>query len=90
VVQAGTQQFPYRVCEGERRDHAIRQPAMPSWRPGGYGGHVARCVRGRPFCCAVEVPLDHAQLRELLLSKYQKEQGSAARADKKGKNDIKA
>uniref|UniRef100_A0A8V0ZYL4 Coiled-coil domain containing 63 n=1 Tax=Gallus gallus TaxID=9031 RepID=A0A8V0ZYL4_CHICK len=45
---------------------------------------------GRPFCCAVEVPLDHAQLRELLLSKYQKEQGSAARADKKGKNDIKA
>ncbi|XP_015131063.1 coiled-coil domain-containing protein 63 isoform X2 [Gallus gallus] len=39
---------------------------------------------------AFEVPLDHAQLRELLLSKYQKEQGSAARADKKGKNDIKA
>uniref|UniRef100_G1N0L9 Coiled-coil domain containing 63 n=2 Tax=Meleagris gallopavo TaxID=9103 RepID=G1N0L9_MELGA len=39
---------------------------------------------------ALEAPLDHAQLRELLLPKYQKEQGSAVRADKKGRNDIKA
>ncbi|XP_072207413.1 coiled-coil domain-containing protein 63 [Excalfactoria chinensis] len=39
---------------------------------------------------AFEVPLDHAQLRELLLPLYQKEQGSAARADKKGRNDTKA
>ncbi|XP_048820374.1 coiled-coil domain-containing protein 63 [Lagopus muta] len=37
---------------------------------------------------AFEAPLDHAQLRELLLPKY--EQGSAVRADKKGRNDIKA
>uniref|UniRef100_A0A8C9FYE7 Coiled-coil domain containing 63 n=1 Tax=Pavo cristatus TaxID=9049 RepID=A0A8C9FYE7_PAVCR len=92
VVQAVTQQFPHGVYERGRRDHAlaVSLSAMSSWRPDGHGSHVARCVRGRPFCCAVEAPLDHTELRELLLSKYQKEQGSAARADKKGRNDIKA
>ncbi|XP_021268595.1 coiled-coil domain-containing protein 63 [Numida meleagris] len=38
---------------------------------------------------AFEAPLDHKQLQELLLPKYEKEQGSAARAGKKGRNDIK-
>ncbi|OXB84914.1 UNVERIFIED_CONTAM: hypothetical protein H355_016036 [Colinus virginianus] len=38
---------------------------------------------------AFEAPLDHAQLHELLLLQSEKEQGSAASEDKKGRNDTK-
>ncbi|OXB64144.1 hypothetical protein ASZ78_002074, partial [Callipepla squamata] len=38
---------------------------------------------------AFEAPLDHAQLHELFLLQSEKEQGSAASEDKKGRNDTK-
>ncbi|NXI71988.1 CCD63 protein, partial [Anseranas semipalmata] len=39
---------------------------------------------------AFEAPLDHAQLRELILQSCEKERGSASSMGKKGKNDIQA
>lgn len=47
------------------------------------------CVTGRPFSCAVEVPLDHGQLRQLVLQSHEKERGNAAGTGKKGKNGVK-
>lgn len=46
-------------------------------------------MTGQPFSRAVEVPLDHGQLRQLILQSREKERGNAAGMGKKGKNGVK-
>lgn len=46
-------------------------------------------MTGSPFSWAVEVPLDHGQLRQLILQSHEKEWGNATGTGKKGRNGVK-
>lgn len=46
-------------------------------------------MTGSPFSWAVEVPLDHGQLRHLILQSHEKEWGNATGTGKKGRNGVK-
>lgn len=47
------------------------------------------CMTGRPFSWAVEVPLDHGQLCQLILQSREKERGNTSGTGKKGRNGVK-
>lgn len=58
-------------------------------RPTGYIRAVTVHMTGSPFSWAVEVPLDHGQLRQLILQSHEKEWGNATGTGKKGRNGVK-
>uniref|UniRef100_A0A663E4V0 ODAD1 central coiled coil region domain-containing protein n=1 Tax=Aquila chrysaetos chrysaetos TaxID=223781 RepID=A0A663E4V0_AQUCH len=58
-------------------------------RPTGYIKAVTACMMGWPFSWAGEVPLDHGQLRQLILQSCEKELGNATGMGKKGRNGVK-
>ncbi|NXK04173.1 CCD63 protein, partial [Herpetotheres cachinnans] len=69
-------------------DRARLCPPPPTL-DGTTASHHRHLIHGWSFSWTVEVPLDHGQLRQLILQSCKKELGSAAGVDKKGRKNLK-